>query len=94
MSLEKFLTLSFARPLTCLMIHLVSFHSIPSQDELLWAALWLYRSTKLTTYSNYLVNNGNSMWNMNEWGWDNKYAAIGVLFTTVSAAGMAALSLV
>ncbi|XP_019165450.1 PREDICTED: endoglucanase 24-like [Ipomoea nil] len=52
------------------------------QDELLWAAAWLRRATQGDTYLNYLQNNGQTLGandNINEFGWDNKYAGLNVL---------------
>ncbi|KAK4761528.1 hypothetical protein SAY87_029412 [Trapa incisa] len=52
-------------------------------DELLWAAAWLYRATNNQYYLNYLGNNGDSMggtgWAMTEFSWDVKYAGVQTL---------------
>ncbi|KAJ7945038.1 Endoglucanase [Quillaja saponaria] len=52
-------------------------------DELLWAAAWLYQATNNQYYLHYLGNNGDSMggtgWAMNEFGWDVKYAGVQTL---------------
>ncbi|KAK9143994.1 hypothetical protein Syun_013394 [Stephania yunnanensis] len=52
-------------------------------DELLWAAAWLYQATDDEYYLNYLANNGDSLggtgWAMTEFGWDVKYAGAQVL---------------
>ncbi|KAF2313445.1 hypothetical protein GH714_011047 [Hevea brasiliensis] len=52
-------------------------------DELLWAAAWLYQATNNQYYLNYLGNNGDSMggtgWGMTEFGWDVKYAGVQTL---------------
>lgn len=52
-------------------------------DELLWAASWLYQATNNQYYLNYLGNNGDSMggtgWGMTEFGWDVKYAGVQTL---------------
>ena len=48
------------------------------QDELLWAAAWLYQASNNQYYLDYLGRNGDSMggtgWSMTEFGWDVKYA--------------------
>ncbi|KAJ6326619.1 hypothetical protein OIU78_013668 [Salix suchowensis] len=52
-------------------------------DELLWAAAWLYQATNNQYYLDYLGNNGDSMggtgWGMTEFGWDVKYAGVQTL---------------
>ncbi|XP_062146223.1 endoglucanase 6 [Alnus glutinosa] len=52
-------------------------------DELLWAAAWLYQATNNQYYLNYLGNNGDSLggtgWGMTEFGWDVKYAGVQTL---------------
>ncbi|KAF5460557.1 hypothetical protein F2P56_020421 [Juglans regia] len=52
-------------------------------DELLWAAAWLYQATNNQYYLNYLGKNGDSMggtgWGMTEFGWDVKYAGVQTL---------------
>ncbi|KAK9103863.1 hypothetical protein Sjap_021117 [Stephania japonica] len=52
-------------------------------DELLWAAAWLYQATDDEYYLNYLANNGDSLggtgWAMTEFSWDVKYAGAQVL---------------
>lgn len=58
------------------------------QDELLWAAAWLYKATNNYYYLNYLGNNGNSLggtgWAMTEFGWDVKYAGVQTLVAKVT----------
>ncbi|KAG6782880.1 hypothetical protein POTOM_012305 [Populus tomentosa] len=53
------------------------------QDELLWAAAWLYQATNNQYYLDYLGNNGDSMggtgWGMTEFSWDVKYAGVQTL---------------
>ncbi|KAK4709786.1 hypothetical protein R3W88_004299 [Solanum pinnatisectum] len=48
------------------------------QDELLWAAAWLYRATYDEYYLKYVVDNavslGGTGWAVKEFSWDNKYA--------------------
>ncbi|GAV65778.1 Glyco_hydro_9 domain-containing protein/CBM49 domain-containing protein [Cephalotus follicularis] len=52
-------------------------------DELLWAAAWLYHATNNQYYLDYLGNNGDSMggtgWDMTEFSWDVKYAGVQTL---------------
>ncbi|XP_050377534.1 endoglucanase 6 [Argentina anserina] len=52
-------------------------------DELLWAAAWLYQASNSEYYLNYLANNGDSMggtgWGMTEFGWDVKYSGVQTL---------------
>lgn len=59
----------------------------PAQDELLWAAAWLYHATHNRCYMDYLANNGGSLggtgWAVTEFGWDVKYAGVQVLAAKV-----------
>ncbi|XP_010541571.1 PREDICTED: endoglucanase 19 [Tarenaya hassleriana] len=52
-------------------------------DELLWAAAWLYQASDNQYYLDYLANNGDSMggtgWSMTEFGWDVKFAGVQTL---------------
>ncbi|KAJ9173718.1 hypothetical protein P3X46_016828 [Hevea brasiliensis] len=52
-------------------------------DELLWAAAWLYQATNNQYYLSYLGNNGDSLggtgWGMTEFSWDVKYAGVQTL---------------
>ncbi|KAM7531399.1 hypothetical protein LguiB_034809 [Lonicera macranthoides] len=52
-------------------------------DELLWAAAWLYKASNNEYYLNYLGNNGDALggtgWAMTEFGWDVKYAGVQTL---------------
>ncbi|XP_031394101.1 endoglucanase 6-like [Punica granatum] len=52
-------------------------------DELLWAAAWMYQATNNKYYLDYLGNNGDSLgatgWTMTEFGWDVKYAGVQTL---------------
>ncbi|XP_047340676.1 endoglucanase 11-like [Impatiens glandulifera] len=54
-------------------------------DELLWAALWLYKATGNQMYLEYLINQAHSFggtgWAVSEFSWDVKYAGIQVLAT-------------
>ncbi|XP_021752097.1 endoglucanase 8-like [Chenopodium quinoa] len=57
------------------------------QDELIWAATWLYRATKLPYYSNYVLNNiHKNRGNFAEFGWDTKHAGINVLVSKLGFA--------
>uniref|UniRef100_I1PI33 Endoglucanase n=2 Tax=Oryza glaberrima TaxID=4538 RepID=I1PI33_ORYGL len=69
------------------------------QDELLWAAAWLYEATGDEQYLRYVSQNaeafGGTGWAVTEFSWDNKYAGLQVLLSKVlfeqggSAAGYA-----
>ncbi|GLT78106.1 hypothetical protein SLA2020_496520 [Shorea laevis] len=52
-------------------------------DELLWAAAWLYQASNSQYYLDYLAKNADSMggtgWAMTEFGWDVKYAGVQTL---------------
>ena len=70
------------------MLHWPDFSAISTtQDELLWAAAWLYKATNDPYYLDYLGVNGDSMggtsWTMTEFGWDVKYAGVQVLVAKV-----------
>ncbi|KZV31766.1 endoglucanase 6-like [Dorcoceras hygrometricum] len=60
-------------------------------DELLWAAAWLYKATNNKYYLNYLGDNGDSLggtyWAMTEFGWDVKYAGVQTLVAKLLMAG-------
>ncbi|XP_057966769.1 endoglucanase 6 [Malania oleifera] len=62
-------------------------------DELLWAAAWLYQATNDGYYLSYLANNADSLggtgWDMNEFGWDVKYAGVQVLVSKFLMQGKA-----
>lgn len=57
------------------------------QDELLWAATWLYEATNDQSYLSYVSQNavafGGTGWAVKEFYWDNKYAGLQVLLTKV-----------
>ncbi|CAL0329167.1 unnamed protein product [Lupinus luteus] len=53
------------------------------QDELVWAAAWLLKATKLHYYRDYVNNNIVNVKNIGEFGWDTKDAGINVLLTKV-----------
>ncbi|KAF9590101.1 hypothetical protein IFM89_030849 [Coptis chinensis] len=52
-------------------------------DELLWAALWLYKATDREDYLKYVINNANGFggigWAITEFSWDVKYAGVQIL---------------
>ncbi|XP_028757979.1 endoglucanase 11 [Neltuma alba] len=52
-------------------------------DELLWAAMWLYKATDKKQYFEYVISNGHSFggtgWAITEFSWDVKYAGLQVL---------------
>ncbi|KAL2527711.1 Endoglucanase 6 [Abeliophyllum distichum] len=60
-------------------------------DELLWAAAWLYKATNNQYYLNYLGKNGDALggtgWAMTEFGWDVKYAGVQTLVAKLLMAG-------
>ncbi|XVF12983.1 hypothetical protein REPUB_Repub08aG0167400 [Reevesia pubescens] len=64
-------------------------------DELLWAAAWLYQASNNQYYLNYLGKNGDSMggtgWAMTEFGWDVKYAGVQTLVAKFLMQGKAGL---
>lgn len=53
------------------------------QDELLWAAAWLFEATEDRSYLEYLAGNGEALggtgWSINQFGWDVKYPGVQVL---------------
>ncbi|RLM73041.1 endoglucanase 13 [Panicum miliaceum] len=57
------------------------------QDELLWAAAWLYEATGDEEYLRYVSQNaeafGGTGWSVLEFSWDNKYAGLQVLLSKV-----------
>lgn len=53
------------------------------QDELLWAAAWLYKASMDPGYLQYVRNNSNLSYTVNEFSWDNKNAATQVLLSKV-----------
>ncbi|XP_074376812.1 endoglucanase 10-like [Apium graveolens] len=67
------------------------YNSSKYEDELLWAASWLYHATEDPMYLNYVtVRNGKAFanWGNPSWfSWDNKLAATQVLLSRVSFFG-------
>lgn len=50
------------------------------QDELVWAAAWLYKATSDAKYTNYIDDNINKLDDgFADFGWDSKHAGINVL---------------
>lgn len=56
-------------------------------DELLWAALWLYKATDKEEYLKYVINKAHSFggtgWAMTEFSWDVKYAGLQLMAAKV-----------
>ena len=56
-------------------------------DELLWAALWLYKATDNEEYLKYVIDKahcfGGTGWAITEFSWDVKYAGLQLLATKV-----------
>ncbi|KAG0602002.1 hypothetical protein M758_11G153800 [Ceratodon purpureus] len=60
-------------------------------DELLWAAAWLYKASSLPEFLNYVVENSSLSYSMSEFSWDNKHAGLQVLLSSLYFAGEASL---
>ncbi|XP_058201053.1 endoglucanase 6-like [Rhododendron vialii] len=62
-------------------------------DELLWAAVWLYKATNNQYYLSYLGKNGDAFggtgWDMTEFSWDVKYAGVQTLVAKLLMGGKA-----
>ncbi|KAG2240324.1 hypothetical protein Bca52824_090814 [Brassica carinata] len=54
------------------------------QDELLWAAAWLYIATGENKYISYVISNQDWSQAVNEFSWDNKFAGAQALLASVS----------
>ncbi|AEE82789.1 glycosyl hydrolase 9B14 [Arabidopsis thaliana] len=52
------------------------------QDELLWAAAWLYKATGEKSYLNYVISNKDWSKAINEFSWDNKFAGVQALLAS------------
>ena len=56
-------------------------------DELLWAAVWLYRATQKEEYLTYFLDKaydfGGTTWAMTEFSWDVKYAGLQAIASMV-----------
>ncbi|XP_031501183.1 endoglucanase 20-like isoform X2 [Nymphaea colorata] len=61
------------------------------QDELLWAAAWLFKASKSEKYLTYV--DSNQAWSepVSEFSWDNKYAGAQVILSKVFGMGKQAL---
>ncbi|KAG8365099.1 hypothetical protein BUALT_Bualt18G0069000 [Buddleja alternifolia] len=61
------------------------------RDELLWAALWLYKATHNITYFDYAILNaesfGGTTWAIREFSWDVKFAGLQTLAATLPTEG-------
>ncbi|KAK9698537.1 hypothetical protein RND81_08G111200 [Saponaria officinalis] len=62
------------------------------QDELLWAAAWLYKATRASKYANYVLFNEGWSQTISEFSWDNKYAGVQILLSKEFLAGKRELS--
>ncbi|CAA0815358.1 Endoglucanase 11 [Striga hermonthica] len=60
-------------------------------DELLWAALWLYKATDNVHYLNYAIHNaysyGGITWAVAEFSWDVKYAGLQIIASMLPTEG-------
>lgn len=58
------------------------------KDELLWAALWLYKATDNEKYLKYFISKAHSFggigWAITEFSWDVKYAGLQLVASKVS----------
>ena len=52
------------------------------QDEMMWAATWLYMATRKSTYLKYILEDSKSA-SVAEFSWDLKYAGAQVLLSQV-----------
>lgn len=53
------------------------------QDELLWAAVWLYKATKQDVYHHFITEEAVPA-TVNEFNWDLKYSGCQVLLAEVT----------
>ncbi|WVZ11563.1 hypothetical protein V8G54_016093 [Vigna mungo] len=51
------------------------------QDELLWAAAWLYKATGESKYLTYIISNQGQSQAVSEFSWDNKFVGAQTLLT-------------
>lgn len=58
------------------------------KDELLWAALWLYKATDNEEYLKYVIDKADSFggtgWAISEFSWDVKYPGLQLMASMVS----------
>ncbi|XP_042519347.1 endoglucanase 11 [Macadamia integrifolia] len=61
------------------------------KDELLWAAVWLYKATDRVDYLKYVIDNAHDFggigWAMTEFSWDVKYAGVQILLSKLLMEG-------
>ncbi|XP_047975135.1 endoglucanase 11 [Salvia hispanica] len=61
------------------------------KDELLWAAMWLYKATDNLHFFNYTIHNaisfGGITWPITEFSWDVKYAALQLIASMLPREG-------
>ncbi|KAL7160017.1 hypothetical protein ABFS83_01G066600 [Erythranthe nasuta] len=62
------------------------------QDELLWAAAWLYKASGDSTYLNYVTTNQAWSQSVSEFSWDNKFAGAQTLLAKEFLGGKTNLS--
>ena len=66
-------------------------------DELLWAALWLYKATDNEEYLEYVLEKAHSFggitWTMTEFSWDVKYVGVQIIASMVRLSLSLSLSL-
>lgn len=60
-------------------------------DELLWAAAWLYQASNDTKFLKYVVDNSTLSHEVSEFSWDNKHAGTQILLTKLYLAGETSL---
>ncbi|MQL87864.1 hypothetical protein Taro_020420 [Colocasia esculenta] len=51
------------------------------QDELVWAAAWMYKATNNRYYRDYVADNIQNLYNVGEFGWDDKSSGVYVFVT-------------
>ncbi|XP_024526980.1 endoglucanase 18 [Selaginella moellendorffii] len=57
------------------------------QDELLWAASWLYKSTGSSMYLSYVIDHADKSGIVSEFSWENKHAGVQVFLSTLYLKG-------
>ncbi|KMT12027.1 hypothetical protein BVRB_5g099860 [Beta vulgaris subsp. vulgaris] len=62
------------------------------QDELLWAAAWLYKASGRSKYLKYVSSNKGWSQAVSEFSWDNKYAGVQILLAKEYLTGKKMLS--
>nr|XP_024360691.1 endoglucanase 18-like [Physcomitrium patens] len=60
-------------------------------DELLWAAAWLYKASSLPTFLQYVVDNSSLSYVISEFSWDNKHAGLQILLSSLYFSGETSL---